>query len=159
MASSDRLLELNYDERGDVLYASLGAPQAALSYEIMEDVLLRYVPPNREVIGMTILNFSEHYPVPEEASLLSMAKSVVEELLRRYPLVPEPMEEDKDMPDEQESLRSVTIRENPASYLLVATTTAGCTATVSATYDFRGPLLISNPIIQVGQAITKDDSR
>jgi hypothetical protein len=49
MASTDRPIEIDYDPRADVLYASLGASQPALSYEVAEDVLLRYVPLEREV--------------------------------------------------------------------------------------------------------------
>lgn len=88
MASIDDTLELDYDERNDVMYASLGPPQAALSYEIMEDVLLRYVPPNRTVVGITIIDFSAHYPVEDRAQLLTAAKTVVQDLLRRFPSVP-----------------------------------------------------------------------
>jgi hypothetical protein len=88
MASLDDTLELDYDERNDVLYASLGPPQAALSYEIMEDVLLRYVPPNPAVVGITIIDFLAHYRVEDRAQLLTAAKAVVQDLLQRYPSVP-----------------------------------------------------------------------
>jgi uncharacterized protein YuzE len=88
MASTDRPIEIDYDARGDVLYASLGAPEPALSDEIHEDVLLRYVPPRREVVGITIMNFSRHYPIPEGKEVLSHAEDVIKNLLQRYPHVP-----------------------------------------------------------------------
>ena len=36
--------DLDYDDEVDVLYASRGAPQPAASLEVIDDVLLRYVP-------------------------------------------------------------------------------------------------------------------
>jgi hypothetical protein len=44
--SAESLWQLDYDARGDVLYASLGDPQPALSYEIETDILLNYIPLN-----------------------------------------------------------------------------------------------------------------
>jgi hypothetical protein len=88
MASPDDALDLSYDERGDVLYASLGPTQAALSYEVMKDIWLDYVPPNRAVVGITVLNFLQHYPVAERTDLLTQARAVVQELLQTYPVVP-----------------------------------------------------------------------
>jgi uncharacterized protein YuzE len=88
MASQDDTLNLDYDEQNDVLYASLGSPQAALSYEISKDVWLDYIPPNRTVVGITVLNFLEHYPVTNRDVLLEIAQTVVQDLLRRSPSVP-----------------------------------------------------------------------
>jgi len=88
MASPDDILELDYDAENDVLYASLGTPQAALSYEMMEDVLLRYIPPSPEVVGITIINFLRHYPLRDTALVLSAAKAVVEGLLEKSPSIP-----------------------------------------------------------------------
>jgi hypothetical protein len=68
---------LDYDAQGDVVYASIPAPQPALSVEVEPDVLLRYVPLNFEVVGC---------PLPRTS--LEHATAVVEELLRKYPRVP-----------------------------------------------------------------------
>lgn len=112
MASQDDRLNLDYDEQNDVLYASLGSPQAALSYEISKDVWLDYIPPKRTVVGITILNFSEHYPVTHRDTLLEIAQSVVQDLLQKYPSV---------AIDQQ----LVTIRISPTPALqIVSTTTA-----------------------------------
>jgi uncharacterized protein YuzE len=88
MASTERPIEIAYDERADVLYASIGAPQQAVSYEVSEDLLLRYVPPGRELVGITIMNFSRHYPLDGSQSLLSHANSIIRGLLEEYPYVP-----------------------------------------------------------------------
>ena len=88
MASQDNTLDLDYDERNDVLYASLGSPQPAIGYEIAKDIWLDYIPPNRAVVGITILNFSQHYAIQDRTQLLVSAKCVVENLLHRYPSVP-----------------------------------------------------------------------
>jgi uncharacterized protein YuzE len=117
MASKDTILDLNYDEQNDVLYASLGPPQAALSYQISKDIWLDYIPPNRRVMGVTILNFLEHYPVTNNGTWLEIAQIVVQDLLEKYPSVPLDQEQ-------------LTIRMNPTPWLLsISTTTAGTHAT------------------------------
>jgi hypothetical protein len=71
-----------------VLYACLGDPQPALSYEIETAVLLNYAPPKLHVVGITVITFLKHYPRRDVTSVLSHATAVVEELHRKYPLVP-----------------------------------------------------------------------
>jgi hypothetical protein len=113
MALKDKILDLDYDEQNDVLYASVGSPQASLSYEVSRDIWLDYIPPSRMVVGVTVLNFLAHHPVTTRDTLLEMAKTVVEDILQSYPLVPL---------DQQR----VTIRMYPAPWLLsVSTATAG----------------------------------
>jgi hypothetical protein len=79
---------LDYDAQGDVVYASMLAPQPALSIEVEPDVLLRYVPPSLEVVGCTLINFLTHFPCLLLKTPLEHATTVVEELLRKYPQVP-----------------------------------------------------------------------
>lgn len=55
----NKLMQLAYDSEGDVLYLSVGAPRAAISREIGDDVLLRVDPETDEVVGITILNLSK----------------------------------------------------------------------------------------------------
>jgi uncharacterized protein YuzE len=81
--SSPSELVLDYDHEGDVLYASLGPPKRATSDEVDDDILLRYCPPSRDVVGITIVNFRRHFP--REA-----AGDVVQRLLKQYPVVPWP---------------------------------------------------------------------
>jgi hypothetical protein len=86
--SAELLWQLDYDARGDVLYASLGDPQPALSYEVETDVLLNYVPPDSHVVGITLLNFLKHFPRRDRTPVRSHAAAIIEELFRKYPLVP-----------------------------------------------------------------------
>lgn len=79
--SSSSKLVLDYDQEADVLYASLGPPQHAVTDEVDDDILLRYCPPSRDVVGITIMNFSRHFP--HEAPV-----DVIHGVLRQYPLVP-----------------------------------------------------------------------
>lgn len=82
--------DLDYDEEVDVLYTSRGSPQPAASIEIMDDVLLRYVPPHTEVVGITVLNFLKHFPNIEAQPFQAHAIAVVEGLFCKYPVVPMP---------------------------------------------------------------------
>jgi len=82
--------DLDYDDEVDVLYASRGAPQPAASFEVIDDVLLRYVPPYTEVVGMTIVDFLKHFPNVEAKPFRAHATAVLEELFRKYPTVPMP---------------------------------------------------------------------
>jgi uncharacterized protein YuzE len=87
-----------YDDEVDVLYASRGAPQAATSVEVGDDVFLRYVPANPEVVGITIVNFLQHYPPPAGRSLRDHATAVVAALWQAYPKVPPTMLEGAEPP-------------------------------------------------------------
>jgi uncharacterized protein YuzE len=79
-------LVLQYDAKGDVLYASLGAPQPAITDEAEDDVWLRYCPPQPQVVGVTILNFRRHFPHQEPAE-------VIQQVLEKYPVVPWPLDQ------------------------------------------------------------------
>jgi uncharacterized protein YuzE len=79
--SSPSKLVLDYDQEADVLYASLGSPQHAITDEVDDDILLRYCPPSRDVVGITIVNFRRHFPHEAPAD-------VIHGVLRQYPVVP-----------------------------------------------------------------------
>ena len=74
-------LILDYDQEGDVLYASLGPPTHAITDEVDDDILLRYSPPSRDVVGITIVNFRRHFPHESPVD-------VIHGVLRQYPIVP-----------------------------------------------------------------------
>jgi uncharacterized protein YuzE len=93
--------EVAYDDEGDVLYASRGAPQPAASVEVGDDVFLRYVPVNPEVVGITIVNFLQHYPQPAGRSLRDHATAVVMALWQAYPKVPPTMLEGAEPPSRE----------------------------------------------------------
>lgn len=85
---TDQSLQLDYDARGDVLYASIGEPQPALSVEIDTDILLNYVPTSPQVVGITILYFLKHFPNVQAQPFQAHAITVVEGLLQKYPAAP-----------------------------------------------------------------------
>lgn len=85
---ADPVWDVDYAEEVDVLYAARGAPQPAASVEVQDDVLLRYVPPYPEVVGITILNFQQHYPLPTGRALHDHAADVLTTLYHAYPKVP-----------------------------------------------------------------------
>ena len=55
-------VQFHYDREADVLYLSVGRPQKAKTIETGEDFVLRLNPKSGQVVGMTIINFSKHFP-------------------------------------------------------------------------------------------------
>ena len=55
-------VQFHYDREADVLYLSVGKPQRAKTVEMGEDFVLRLHPKTAEVVGITIINFSKHFP-------------------------------------------------------------------------------------------------
>ena len=55
-------VHFHYDREADVLYLSIGKTQKAKTVETGEDFVLRLHPKNGQVVGMTIINFSKHFP-------------------------------------------------------------------------------------------------
>jgi uncharacterized protein YuzE len=55
-------VQFHYDREADVLYLSLGKPPKAKTVETGEDFILRLHPKNGQAVGMTIINFSKHFP-------------------------------------------------------------------------------------------------
>jgi len=55
-------VQFHYDREADVLYLSVGKPQRAKTIEIGEDFILRLHPRTGEVVGVTIIDFSRHFP-------------------------------------------------------------------------------------------------
>ncbi|MBC8100635.1 MAG: DUF2283 domain-containing protein [Armatimonadetes bacterium] len=53
-----QVMQLAYDHEADVLYLSVGAPRAAISREVGDDILLRIDPVSGAVVGLTVLNLS-----------------------------------------------------------------------------------------------------
>jgi len=83
-----RAFTLDYDAQGDVLYVFFTAPQPALSLEVEPDILLRYVPPSLDVVGMTFLNFLTHFPGSDPETAIERATAVVDDIVRKYPKIP-----------------------------------------------------------------------
>ena len=55
-------VQFHYDREADVLYLSVGKPQKAKSVEMGDDFVLRLHPKTAEVVGLTIIDFSKHFP-------------------------------------------------------------------------------------------------
>ena len=62
-------VQFHYDREADVLYLSVGKSQRAKTIEMGEDFVLRLHPKTAEVVGITIINFSRHFPQLKPARL------------------------------------------------------------------------------------------
>ena len=55
-------LMFGYDKEVDVLYISLGKPQKGMQYiELSTKLILRVEPKYKEIVGITIINFSKQF--------------------------------------------------------------------------------------------------
>lgn len=54
-------VSISYDKEADVVYLSFNKPSAAEGEEIEEGVFARYDPKTKELVGLTILNFSKKF--------------------------------------------------------------------------------------------------
>jgi hypothetical protein len=157
MATCEEHIDINYDEQNDVLYASVGVPQAALSYEMTKDIWLDYVPPNHTVVGITVLNFLQHYPIAERSQLWTTAKAVVEELLRTYPTVPSVEAKESPTPSEEVPAPEPMIRMTPAPWLQICTSAAVGVWMTPPTQSVGLVALFEIPRIHWSQSPVKED--
>ena len=58
MTVSEKII-FDYDQNADVLYASVGTPQPAISQEEADNILIRRHPKSREIVGFTILDYGK----------------------------------------------------------------------------------------------------
>ena len=72
--------ELSYDRDADVLYVSIGSPRPAHTYEEDEGILIRKDPRTGETVGITILDYEEHFRQLSDLSWLT-TKPLPEELI------------------------------------------------------------------------------
>ncbi len=54
-----KAINWDYDEEADVLYISIGKPQAALGIDIGEGVIVRYDEGQKEVVGLTLIGLRD----------------------------------------------------------------------------------------------------
>lgn len=54
-------LEILYDREADVLYVTKGAPEHTDYVEHTEDVILRFHPETKQLVGFTLIDFSQHF--------------------------------------------------------------------------------------------------
>ena len=55
----EKAVSLAYDKKADVCYLSVGEPRTAVCEEIEDGVLVRTEPETGEVVGLTVLNFTQ----------------------------------------------------------------------------------------------------
>ncbi len=53
---------VDYDEESDVLYLFKGKPASTINRSVSLDILLRFDPKAKELVGLTITNASQHFP-------------------------------------------------------------------------------------------------
>ena len=58
--NKDRL-KIVYDREADVLYVTKGAPDHTDYVEYTENVILRFHPETKQLVGFTLIDFSEHF--------------------------------------------------------------------------------------------------
>ena len=58
--NKDRL-KIVYDQEADVLYVTKGTPEHTDYVEYTEDVILRFHPETKQLVGFTLIDFSEHF--------------------------------------------------------------------------------------------------
>ncbi len=81
--------QLSYDRDADVLYVAIGSPRPAYRDEDEQGLLIRRDPKSGETVGVTILDYEEHFRQLPDLSWLA-TKPLPEELvayLRERPVV------------------------------------------------------------------------
>ena len=77
------VLQYSYDREADVMYLSIGAPQTAKTVEQHPHFIARLHSDTGELVGLTIINFSVHFPsVVDRAGFPNKGTVTAEEMLR-----------------------------------------------------------------------------
>ena len=58
--NKDRL-KIVYDQEAEVLYVTKGIPEYTDYVEYTEDVILRFHPETKQLVGFTLIDFSAHF--------------------------------------------------------------------------------------------------
>ncbi|RKU39592.1 hypothetical protein C6496_00340 [Candidatus Poribacteria bacterium] len=58
--NTDRL-KIVYDREADVLYVTKGTPEHTDYVEYTEEVILRFHPETKQLVGFTLIDFSKHF--------------------------------------------------------------------------------------------------
>ena len=64
----DRIV-MSYDKDADTVYISFGKPRKAISEEIDPYVIVRRDPKTKEMVGITITNFSKYFETKKRLSI------------------------------------------------------------------------------------------
>ncbi len=60
---------MSYDRDADVVYISFGKPRKAVSEEVDPYVIVRRDPETKEMVGITITNFSRYFETKKQLSI------------------------------------------------------------------------------------------
>ena len=60
---------MSYDREADVVYISFGKPRKAISEEIDPHVVVRRDPKTREILGITITNFTKYFETQKKLNI------------------------------------------------------------------------------------------
>ena len=61
MSNHQRKIKIFYDREVDVLYVTRGDPEYTDYVEYAEDIILRFHPETKELVGFTLIDFSHHF--------------------------------------------------------------------------------------------------
>ena len=61
MSFNKDTLKITYDREVDVLYVTRGNPEYTDYVEYADDVILRFHPETKQLVGFTLIDFSEHF--------------------------------------------------------------------------------------------------
>ena len=64
---------MSYDRDADTVYISFGKPRKAISEEIDPYVIVRRDPKTKEMVGITITNFSKYFETKKQLSIEATA--------------------------------------------------------------------------------------
>ena len=54
-------LKITYDREADVLYLTQGTPDYTDYVEYTDDIILRFHPETKQLVGFTLIDFSQHF--------------------------------------------------------------------------------------------------
>ncbi len=54
-------LKIVYDQEADVLYVTRGQPEYTDYVEYADDLILRFHPETKQLVGFTLIDFSQHF--------------------------------------------------------------------------------------------------
>ncbi len=77
-------INLSYDKNADVLYLSFGTPSNCDIYPITDSDLVRTKPDTNEIIGITIIGFSERYHISPPKRINKKLSSVINLLVDKF---------------------------------------------------------------------------
>ncbi len=72
---------IEYDRAADVLYISFGETRPAIAVDVGEGDLVRIDPFTDEIVGITLLDFKDRYPLEPGMSIFDIALKIIPQLL------------------------------------------------------------------------------